>query len=87
CLVIPPLTQERRKELVRQARALAEQARVAIRNIRREGIEEAKRGHKEGLLSEDALKAAEEAFQKATDASVADVARYLAEKEKDILEG
>ncbi|WPQ84492.1 ribosome recycling factor, partial [Treponema pallidum] len=84
-LVIPPLTQERRKELVRQARALAEQARVAIRNIRREGIEEAKRGHKEGLLSEDALKAAEEAFQKATDASVADVARYLAEKEKDIL--
>ncbi|WBG16528.1 ribosome recycling factor, partial [Treponema pallidum] len=39
------------------------------------------------LLSEDALKAAEEAFQKATDASVADVARYLAEKEKDILEG
>ena len=86
-IAIPPLTEDRRKELAKQAKNLAEQCRVAIRNIRRDGIEDAKKQQKEGLLSEDALKSAEEKFQKATDAHIADINKILAEKEKEILEG
>ena len=86
-IAIPPLTAERRKELVKQAKATAENSRVAIRNIRRDGIDDAKKQQKEGLLSEDALKSAEEKFQKATDAHINDINKLLAEKEKEILEG
>ena len=86
-IAIPPLTEERRKELAKQAKNLAEQCRVAIRNIRRDGIDEAKKQQKEGILSEDALKTAEEKFQKATDAHIGDINKLLAEKEKEILEG
>ncbi|UTC43730.1 ribosome recycling factor [Treponema sp. OMZ 857] len=86
-IAIPPLTEERRKELAKQAKNFAEQCRVAIRNIRRDGIDEAKKQQKDGLLSEDALKAAEEKFQKATDAHINDINKLLAEKEKEIMEG
>ena len=86
-IAIPPLTEERRKELAKQAKNFAEQCRVAIRNIRRDGIDDAKKQQKEGLLSEDALKTAEEKFQKATDAHINDINKLLAEKEKEILEG
>ena len=86
-IAIPPLTEERRKELAKQAKTLAEQCRVAIRNIRRDGIDEAKKMQKEGTLSEDALKAAEEKFQKTTDTHISNINKILAEKEKEILEG
>ena len=86
-IAIPPLTEERRKELAKQAKNLAEQCRVAIRNIRRDGIDDAKKQQKEGLLSEDALKTAEDKFQKATDAHINGINKLLAEKEKEILEG
>jgi len=86
-ITIPPLTEERRKELAKQAKNFAEQCRVAIRNIRRDGIDEAKKQQKEGVLSEDALKVAEEKFQKATDAHINDINKLLAEKEKEIMEG
>lgn len=86
-IAIPPLTEERRKELAKQAKNFAEQCRVAIRNIRRDGIDDAKKQQKEGLLSEDALKTAEEKFQKATDAHINDINKLLAEKEKEIMEG
>ena len=86
-IAIPPLTEERRKELAKQAKNFAEQCRVAIRNIRRDGIDEAKKQQKDGLLSEDALKTAEEKFQKATDAHINDINKLLAEKEKEIMEG
>ena len=64
---IPPLTAERRKELVKQAKATAENSRVAIRNIRRDGNDDLKKQQKEGLLTEDGLKTAETDLQKATD--------------------
>lgn len=86
-IAIPPLTEERRKELAKQAKSLAEQCRVAIRNIRREGIDEAKKMQKESLMSEDELKSAEDTFQKVTNNHIADIDKLLAEKEKEILEG
>jgi ribosome recycling factor len=58
-IAIPPLTEERRKELAKQAKAQAEQSRVAIRNIRRDGNEDLKKLEKDGSLTEDGLKAAE----------------------------
>lgn len=86
-IAIPPLTEERRKDLAKQAKTLAEQCRVAVRNIRRDGIDEAKKMQKEGLLSEDELKNAEDEFQKVTNAHIADIDKILTEKEKEILEG
>lgn len=86
-IAIPPLTEERRKDLAKQAKTLAEQCRVAVRNIRRDGIDEAKKMQKEGLLSEDELKNAEDKFQKVTNAHIADIDKILTEKEKEILEG
>ncbi|MGP1594003.1 MAG: ribosome recycling factor [Treponema sp.] len=85
-IAIPPLTEERRKELAKQAKNLAEQCRVAIRNIRRDGIDEAKKMQKEGLMSEDELKTAEDKFQKVTNNHIADIDKILSEKEKEILE-
>ncbi|CEM61234.1 ribosome recycling factor [Treponema phagedenis] len=85
-IAIPPLTEDRRKELAKQAKNIAEQSRIAIRNIRRDGIEEAKKLQKEGSLSEDDLKTAEEKFQKATDAHISEINTILAEKEKEILD-
>ncbi len=86
-IAIPALTAERRKELAKQAKNSAEQCKVAIRNIRRDGIDEAKKMQKDGLLSEDDLKNAEEKFQKVTDDHIALVGKILSEKEKEILEG
>jgi len=83
---IPPLTEERRKEYVKVAKNMAEQARVAIRNIRRDANEELKKGKKDGDLSEDEEKRLEDEVQKLTDRFVKEVDDALAEKEKDILE-
>lgn len=85
-IAIPPLTEDRRKELAKQAKAAAEQSRVSIRNIRRDGIESAKKLQKEGGISEDELASAESKFQKITDAHIALINKALEEKEKEILE-
>ena len=66
-IAIPPLTAERRKELVKQAKAAAETSRVAIRNIRRDGNDDLKKQQKDSKLTEDELKTAEDALQKSTD--------------------
>ncbi len=84
---IPPLTAERRKELVKQAKATAESSRVAIRNIRRDGNDELKRLQKDGSITEDDLKAGESDLQKSTDRYIQDINRILEEKEKEIMEG
>lgn len=84
---IPPLTEERRKELVKTAKGYAEQSRVAIRNIRRDGNEELKKLQKDSQLTEDGLKSAEEELQKSTDKFIQDINKILEEKEKEILEG
>ena len=86
-IAIPPLTAERRKELVKQAKAAAETSRVAIRNIRRDGNDDLKKQQKDSKLTEDELKTAEDALQKSTDKFIADINKILETKEKEIMEG
>ena len=83
-LFLPPLTEERRRELVKKSAAEAEHSKVAIRNIRREAIEEIKRLQKEGL-SEDIAKDAEKEVQDITDKYISLVGKHLAAKEKDVM--
>ena len=81
---IPPLTEERRKELVKQVKAEAEKGRVATRNVRKESKETLKSLQKEGL-SEDAVKKAEDELQRLTDKYISKVDALLAEKEADVM--
>ncbi|MBQ7508717.1 MAG: ribosome recycling factor [Spirochaetales bacterium] len=82
----PPLTQERRKELAKQSKNLAEGSRVAIRNIRRDGMEEIKKLQKAGTISEDEQKEGETKLQKMTDSQIARINDLQAAKEKEIME-
>ncbi|MGI5172010.1 ribosome recycling factor [Treponema sp. OMZ 840] len=86
-IAIPPLTADRRKELVKQAKATAENSRVAIRNIRRDGNEELKKMQKDAKLTEDELKTSEEDLQKSTDKFITEINKILEAKEKEIMEG
>ena len=83
---IPPLTEERRKQLVKTVRKKAEEAKVAIRNIRRDIIEEIKKLEKDKHISEDIVKKSQEETQKITDSFIARVDEVLAHKEKEIME-
>ncbi len=83
---LPPLTEERRKDLVRIVRQEAEGARVAIRNIRRDANSDFKELLKEKEISEDEARRAEEAIQKLTDKYVAEVDQLLATKEAELME-
>jgi ribosome recycling factor len=83
---IPPLTEERRKEIVKSAKNQAEQSRVAIRNIRRDGNDELKKLQKAGELTEDGEKTAAEELQKVTDSYIEQINKILEEKEKEIME-
>lgn len=83
---IPPLTEERRKELAKLARANAENCRVAIRNVRRDANEELKKFQKSSEITEDDLKKGEADIQKLTDTYIGKVDSLLAEKEKEIME-
>lgn len=85
-IAIPPLTEDRRKDLAKKAKTIAENSRVSVRNIRRDGIDEAKKLQKDGKISEDQLKTAEDAFQKSTDAYIAEINKVLEAKEKEIME-
>ncbi|MCS6966536.1 MAG: ribosome recycling factor [Candidatus Kapabacteria bacterium] len=85
-IVLPPLSEERRRELVRVCKKYAEEARVAIRNIRRDHIEELRRVEKEEHLSEDERRRGEQELQKITDKFMEDIERLLERKEKEILE-
>ncbi|MCO5762180.1 MAG: ribosome recycling factor [Gammaproteobacteria bacterium] len=82
---IPPLTEERRRDLTKVARAEAEQGRVAIRNIRREANAEFKEMVKEKMISEDEERRGQELIQKLTDKYVKEVDQVLEEKEKDLM--
>ncbi len=84
-LAFPELTEERRKELVKDIKKMAEEAKIAIRAIRRDGIEEAKAEQKEGNITEDELKQAENEIQKLTDKSVEEIDKILANKEKEVM--
>jgi ribosome recycling factor len=83
-LFMPPLTEERRKEFVKRANGEGEHSKVAIRNIRRDAIEEIKKLQKDGL-SEDEAKDAEKKIQDTTDKHISLVEKHLASKEKEIM--
>ncbi|MEW6054561.1 MAG: ribosome recycling factor [Nitrospirota bacterium] len=83
---IPPLTEERRKQLVKTVKKKAEEAKVAIRNIRRDSNDELKKLEKEKHLSEDVVKKSQDEVQKITDSFIVKVDEVLANKEKEIME-
>jgi len=86
-IAIPPLKEDRRKELAKHAKGVAEQSRVAIRNIRRDGNDELKKAQKDGSITEDELKASEDTIQKETDKYIQEINTILEDKEKEIMEG
>jgi len=83
-LFLPPLTEERRKDLVKKSNGEGEQAKIAIRNIRRDSIEKIKKAQKEGL-SEDKAKEAEAEIQSVTDIHILLIEKHLGTKEKEIM--
>ena len=84
-IAIPKLTEERRKELIKILKTIAEKAKVAIRNIRRDSLEELKKEQKDNNLSEDDLKKNSNEVQKITDLKIAEIDKKLSEKEVEIL--
>lgn len=84
-LTFPPLTQERKKELVKQVKAMAEEGRVALRNIRRDAVEEIKKMEKKSELGEDESKSMQNDIQKLTDKNVKEIDNLFKKKEADIM--
>ncbi|MDD3400255.1 MAG: ribosome recycling factor [Eubacteriales bacterium] len=84
-LMFPELTEERRKDLVKSVKKKGEDSKVAIRNIRRDAIEQIKKQKKDGELTEDDQKRYEEKAQKQTDEAIKDVDAIITSKEKEIL--
>ena len=84
-IAIPKLTEERRKELIKILKTIAEKAKVAIRNIRRDSLEELKKEQKDNNLSEDDLKKNSNEVQKITDLKIVEIDKKLSEKEVEIL--
>ena len=84
-LVFPQLTEERRKELCKDVKKLAEDSRIAVRSIRRDGIDKVKKMEKASEITEDDLKIAEKKLQDLTDKYIKDIDRLADEKEKEIM--
>ena len=84
-LVVPQLTEERRRDLAKQVQKMGEEAKVAIRNLRRTANDEIKKQKKDNLLTEDDVKNAEKAVQDLTDKYIKNIDTLTAKKEKDIL--
>ena len=84
-LAFPQLTEERRKELVKQIRKYAESGKVAVRNIRRDAMDNFKKQEKKSEITEDELKQVEKDFQKLTDESCKKLDELLAKKEKELM--
>lgn len=85
-LVFPELNEQRRKELVKECKSLGEEAKVAIRNIRRDAMDKVKANQKAGEITEDELKVSEDKIQKITDKYVDTVDNTISVKEKEIME-
>ena len=85
-LAFPQLTEERRKELIKQVRKYGEDSKTAIRNIRRDAMDAFKKQQKKSEITEDDLKNAEKDIQKITDEYIADVDKMVAKKEKELSE-
>jgi ribosome recycling factor len=85
-LRIPEMNEQRRKEMVKVAHKYTEEARIAVRHVRRDGIDLLKKMKKDGVLGEDEERRQEEQVQKATDQSIAEIDQILASKEKEIMQ-
>ena len=85
-LVFPQLTEERRKELAKQVRKYGEDAKVAVRNVRRDAMDKFKKEQKKGDMTEDDLKDLEKDLQKLTDDYIKEVDKLIAAKEKELFE-
>lgn len=85
-LVFPPLTEERRKEMVKQVKRMGEDAKIAIRNVRRDSNDTLKQLEKDKEITEDELKRGEKEVQDVTDDFVSKVDQVIADKEKDLME-
>ena len=84
-LAFPELNEERRKEIVKDIKKMAEEAKVGVRAARRDGMDEAKEKQKEGEITEDEEKQAENNIQKLTDKYTSEIDKILEEKEKDVM--
>jgi len=82
---VPALTEERRKELVKEVKKIGENAKVAVRNVRRDSNDSLKKQEKDGDITEDDLRAQTDDIQKLTDDSIKEIDNLLEEKEQDIL--
>ena len=85
-LTFPPLTEDRRKELVKDIQKIAENSKVAVRSVRRDAIEKLKAMKKDSTITEDDLKDGEKKIQKFTDDAVAEIDKMAAAKEKEIMD-
>ena len=85
-LTFPELNEERRRQIVKDVKALGEDAKIAIRNLRRDGIDDAKALKNSGEMTEDELKSAEEKIQKITDKYTDKVEKVIENKEKEVME-
>lgn len=85
-MAIPHLTEERRRELVKLVRKMAEEKRISIRGVRRDVMDEVRALEKEGTITEDELRRAQDEIQKVTDKYVAEIDKMLAEKEVEIMQ-
>lgn len=83
---LPELNEERRKELAKVAHQYAENARVAVRNVRRDGMDHLKRAEKDGEISQDEMRSGNERVQKLTDEVIAEIDKLLGEKEAEIMQ-
>lgn len=86
-LVIPQLTEERRKELAKQVKATTEQGKVALRNVRRDAMDKLKKSHKNSEITDDDLHDLEKQVQKITDDSAKNMDKIADDKEKEIMNG
>lgn len=84
-LSFPELNEERRKEIVKNIKKMAEESKIAVRSIRRDGIEEFKKKQKDSEITEDELRMAEEEIQKITDKKIAEIDTLLENKDKEVM--
>ncbi|MDY6787295.1 MAG: ribosome recycling factor [candidate division WOR-3 bacterium] len=85
-LAVPPLTEERRKEIIKTLKQIAEESRIAVRNIRRDAMDELKTAKNNGDIPEDDEKRLEKKIQELTDKHIEDIDKLLDKKEKEIME-
>jgi ribosome recycling factor len=83
---LPELNEERRKSLVKVAHDYSEKAKIAVRNVRRDGMDSLKKAEKDGDIGQDVSRSQSEKVQKMTDEMISDIDRLLAEKEKEIMQ-